>query len=117
MTNDKCDGVSSDGLSKIPCIYDVEHYKHFFLDHINLVIPKKRKKNSKKKNFRYHFKNFIVIKKVIRQQRSIDIKGILKQSESEEAPNKQEVMGPISIQVSIHFVRKNLVNRDVFINY
>ncbi len=32
---------------------------------------------------------------------SIDSKGILKESESEEAPNRQEVMGPISIQVSL----------------
>ncbi len=55
-----------------------------------------------KNNFRHHLKNFIVTSKVImrRQQRSIDSKGILKQSESEEAPDKQEVMGPISIQVS-----------------
>ncbi len=47
-------------------------------------------------------KNLIVTSKVIRrrQQRSIDSKGILKQSESEEAPNRQEVIGPISIQVS-----------------
>jgi hypothetical protein len=30
-------------------IGDVEHYKHFFRDHNNLVIPKKRKKE--KKNF------------------------------------------------------------------
>jgi hypothetical protein len=47
-------------------------------------------------------KNFIVTTKVIRrrQQRSVDSKGILKQSETEEATNRQEVMGPISIQVS-----------------
>jgi hypothetical protein len=32
----------------IPYIYDIEHYKHFFRNHNNLVIPKKRKKNSKK---------------------------------------------------------------------
>jgi len=46
-------------------------------------------------------KNFIVTLKVIRRryQRSIDSKGILKQSESEEAPNKQEGMGSNSIQV------------------
>ena len=31
----------------IPCIYDVEHHKHFFLNHNNLVIPKKRKKIQK----------------------------------------------------------------------
>jgi hypothetical protein len=24
----------------IPCIYDVEHYKHLFRNHNNLVIPK-----------------------------------------------------------------------------
>ena len=35
-----------------------------------------------------------------RQHINIDSKGILKQSESEEAPNRQEVMGPISIQLS-----------------
>jgi len=47
-------------------------------------------------------KNFIITSKVIRrrQQKSIDSKGILKQSESEEAPNKQEGMGANSIQVS-----------------
>jgi hypothetical protein len=43
-------------------------------------------------------KNVIVTSKVIRQQRTIDSKGIRKQSESEEAPNRQEVMGPISFQ-------------------
>jgi hypothetical protein len=55
-----------------------------------------------KNNFHHHLKNFIVTSKVIRrmQQGSIDSKGILKQSESEEAPNRQ-VMGPISIQVSL----------------
>ncbi len=36
-------------------MYDVEHYKHFFRDHINLVIPKKRKKNSKKNIFFHQF--------------------------------------------------------------
>ena len=35
-----------------------------------------------------------------RHQKSIDRKGILKQSDSEEAPNRQEVMGPVTIQVS-----------------
>jgi hypothetical protein len=75
-------------------IYDIEHYKHFFRDHINLVIPKKEKK-FKKKYFRYHFKNLIVTKKVIRKRQhiSFDRKGILKQIESEEALNKQEGMG------------------------
>ncbi len=60
------------------------------------------KKISKKNNFRHHLKNFNVTSKVIRirQHINIDSKGILKQSESEEAPNRQEVMGPISIQVS-----------------
>ncbi len=62
----------------------------------------KKSKKIQKFNFRHQLKNFIVTSKVIRrwQQRSIDSKDILKQSESEEAPNKQEVMGPISIQVS-----------------
>jgi hypothetical protein len=32
-------------------IYDVEHYKHFFRDHNNLVIPRKRKKIQKKNIF------------------------------------------------------------------
>jgi hypothetical protein len=32
----------------IPYIYDIEHYKHFFRNHNNLVIPKKRKKIQKK---------------------------------------------------------------------
>ena len=82
----------------ISCIYNVEHYKHFFRNHNNLVIPKKKKKN----NFHHRFKNVIVASKVIRRRQhiSIDRKGILKQIESEEALNKQEVMGPISIQVS-----------------
>ncbi len=34
------------------------------------------------------------------QQRNVDGKGIHKQSESERAPNRKEVMGPILIQVS-----------------
>jgi hypothetical protein len=64
---------------------------------------RKKKKNSKKKiNFFSSFENLIVTSKVIRRRQhiNIDSKGILKQSESEEAPNRQEVMGPISIQVS-----------------
>ncbi len=63
---------------------------------------RKKEKKFKKKYFRYHFKNVIVTTKVIRRryQRSIDSKDILRQSESEEVPNRQEVMGPISIQVS-----------------
>ncbi len=69
----------------------------FFVSH-----SETKKKIFKKNNFRHHLKNFIVTTKVIRRryQRSIDSKGILKPSESEEAPNRQEVMGPISIQVS-----------------
>ncbi len=61
---------------------------------------KKIKKN--KNNFRHHLKNFILTSKVIRgrQQKSIDSKGILRQSESVEATKRLEVMGPISIQVS-----------------
>jgi hypothetical protein len=39
----------------IPRIYDVVHYKHFFRDHNNLVIMKKRKK-LKKNIFRNHLK-------------------------------------------------------------
>jgi hypothetical protein len=45
--------------------------------------------------FNHHIKS-----KRRRQHINIDSKGILKQSEPEEAPNRQEVMGPISIQVS-----------------
>ena len=45
--------------------------------------------------------NFIVTKKVIRRryQISIESKGILKQSESEEAPNIQVATGSNTIQV------------------
>jgi hypothetical protein len=43
-------------------IYDVEHYKHFFRDHNNLVIPKKNKK-IKKKIFFFH-QNFTTRKKL-----------------------------------------------------
>jgi hypothetical protein len=35
----------------IPYIYDIEHYKHFFRNHNNLVIPKKEKKFKKKNIF------------------------------------------------------------------
>jgi hypothetical protein len=49
---------------------DVEHYKHFFRNHKNLVIPKK---NSKKNIFYYHFKNFIVTKKVKMRRYQISI--------------------------------------------
>jgi len=69
-------------------------------NHNNLVIPK-LKKNSKK-IISSSFENRIVTSKVIRRryQRSIDSKGILKQSESEEAPNIREATGSNSIQVS-----------------
>jgi hypothetical protein len=84
---------------------------HFFGGHINshpLVIPKRKKKISKKNIFRNHCKtsssfqkfNHHIKSRRRRQHINIDSKGILKQSESEEAPNRQEVMGPISIQVS-----------------
>ena len=45
--------------------------------------------------------NFIVTKKVIRRryQISVESKGILKQSESEEAPNIQVATGSNTIQV------------------
>jgi hypothetical protein len=82
--------------------------KTFFRDHNNLVILKKRKKNLKKNIFRNHFKtsssfqkfNHHIKSKRRRQHINIDSKGMLKQSESEEAPNRQELIGPISIQVS-----------------
>ena len=46
----------------------------------------KKEKNVEKNNFHHHFKNFIVRSKVKRrqQQRSIDGKGVLKHSESDE---------------------------------
>jgi hypothetical protein len=69
----------------------------FFEITINYSFRKKEKK-FKKNIFRHHLKNLIVTSKV---KRSIESKGILKQSESEEAPNRKEVMGPISIQVSL----------------
>ena len=67
----------------------------FFEVTIIFVIPKKKKKISKKNNYQHRFKNVIVTSKVIRrsQQRSIDSKGILKKSESEEAPKRQEATG------------------------
>jgi hypothetical protein len=76
---------------------------HFLRDHNNLVIPKKRKEFQKKYLF-YHpnYQNVIVTSKVIRrkQQRSIDRKSILKQSELEEAPNIQEATASNTIRVS-----------------
>ena len=51
----------------IPRIYDVEHYKHFFRNHNNLVIPKKRKKISKI-IISSSFENLIVTSKVIRRR-------------------------------------------------
>jgi hypothetical protein len=55
--------------------------------------------NIKNKMTFFHFHH--IKSKRRRQHINIDSKGILKQSESEEAPNRQEVMGPISIQVSL----------------
>ncbi len=68
---------------------------------INEVIPKKRKKIQKNR-FSLSFQKFHRHKKVIRRrdQISIDGKGILKQSESEEAPNIQVATGSNTIQVS-----------------
>ena len=73
----------------------------FFDIRINYSFQKKKKK-SKKIIISSSFENHIVTSKVIRKRQhiNIDSKGILKQGESEEAPNRQEVMGPISIQVS-----------------
>ncbi len=92
-------------------MYDIEHYKHIFRNHNNLVIPKKRKK-IQKNNVRHRLKNLIVTSKVIRkrQQRSVDSKGIHKQKQSEtvEAPNRLEVMGPFSIQVSSAILQDQL---------
>ena len=48
------------------------------------------------------------------QQGSIDSKGILKQSESEEAPNIQEVTASNSIQVSSAILQDQVTS---FINY
>jgi hypothetical protein len=49
----------------IPRIYDIVHYKHFFRDHNNLVILKKRKKNSRKNIFFDQYcKNVIITSKV-----------------------------------------------------
>jgi hypothetical protein len=81
--------------------------KTFFEITINYLFRKKEKK-FKKNIFRHHLKtsssfqkfNHHIKSKRRRQHINIDSKGILKQSESEEAPNRQEVMGPISIQVS-----------------
>jgi hypothetical protein len=60
------------------------------------------KKKFYKNNFHHRFKNLIVTSKVIRRRQhiSIDSIGILKQSESEEAPNRQEETGSNSNQVS-----------------
>jgi hypothetical protein len=45
-------------------IDDVEHYKHFFRDHNNLVILKKEKKEKKIFFFPQHFKKFYNWKKL-----------------------------------------------------
>jgi hypothetical protein len=59
-------------------IYDVVHYKHFFRDHINLVILKKRKKNLKKNIFFSSiFQKFLQLEKYSRWK--INIKSIFGQ--------------------------------------
>jgi hypothetical protein len=75
-------------------------------------MPKKRKK-FQKNSFHHRSKNAIVTSKVIRRRqiRSIDSKGILKQSESEEAPNKQKGMGSNSIQVSSAILQNQVTNQ------
>ncbi len=62
-------------------------------------------------------KYLIVTSKLIRRRhrRSIDSKGILKQTESEEAPNIQEATGSKSIQV-ISAILQNQVT-SYFINF
>jgi hypothetical protein len=47
-------------------IDDVEHYKHFFRDHNNLVIPKKKKKRKKKNFFLSILQKFLQLKKYSR---------------------------------------------------
>jgi hypothetical protein len=59
------------------------------------ILYKKIKKNFDFEKFNHHIKS-----KRRRQHINIDSNGILKQSESVEAPHRLEVMGPISIQVS-----------------
>ncbi len=61
----------------IPCIYDVEHYKHFFRNHNNLVIPKKRKKIQKQKFFLSSLQKFLQLKKYSRWK--INIQSIINQ--------------------------------------
>jgi hypothetical protein len=58
----------------------------------------------------------LVFLKVIRrrQQRSIDSKGILKQSESEEAPNRQEATGSNSIQVSSAILQNQVTSFIIY---
>ena len=79
--------------------------KYFFTAIVQKFVQLKkysRWKKRKKNYFHHRFKNAIVTSKLIRRNQhiSIDSKGILKQSESEEAPNKQEGMGSNSFQVS-----------------
>jgi hypothetical protein len=90
-------------------LFSISTDKKHIIYYNNLVIPKKEIKNFK--NFHHRFKIVIVTSKVIRrrQQRSIDRKGIIKQSESEEAPNIQEARGSNSIQVS-SAILQNQVN-------
>jgi len=59
----------------------------------------------------YHlYKYFTFTSKVIKrsQHRSIDSKGILKQSESEKAPNRQEETGSNSYQVSLAILQERV---------
>jgi hypothetical protein len=79
----------------------------------------KKEKKKEKNNFRHLLKNFIVTSKVIRrrQQKSIDSKGILRQSESVEAPNRLEVMGPISIQVSSAILQDQVTLFSFYFTY
>jgi 5-formaminoimidazole-4-carboxamide-1-beta-D-ribofuranosyl 5'-monophosphate synthetase len=52
----------------IPWIYDVVHYKHFLRDQNNIVIPKKRKKNSKKNIFFIIHTKIFTTRKILKME-------------------------------------------------
>ena len=70
--------------------------------------------------FFYHlYKYFTFTSKEIKisQHRSIDSKGILKQSESENAPNRQEETGSNSNQVSLAILQERVAIFFIYFTY
>ena len=76
-------------------------------------------KKNLKNVFYHHYIYFNFISKVIKisQQRSIDSKGILKQSESDESPNSQEAMVSNSNQLSLAILQDRVAIFLIYFTY